>query len=298
MRLIPRIRAVSLGIAASLAAAGWCPVLLAAPRQAPADILIRNARVVHGDGRVTRLASVVIRNGSIEIVQPLAAPARGPGDAPARRVIEAEGLTIVPGLIDAHVRLQPWTLPLFLEAGVTTVRDLHGSSADVSPLAPESRLDRPRVLASGPIVDGPGGDPAAAAVVTTVGEARAAVRRLIEPGARVIAVSPRVEPALLTVVVSEAKARGVPVAAHLGRTTATHAAYAGVTSIEHLSGVTEAASADTDRLVKAHAEFFAGWTAAMLEWRRLPLQRLEAIARDVAEKGVVMVPTLVAHETV
>jgi imidazolonepropionase-like amidohydrolase len=147
--------------------------------------------------------------------------------------------------------------------------------------------------------DAPGGDPASVTVVGPVGVTRDAVRRRIADGAKVIKVSPRVDPSLMAFIVSAARARGVPVAAHLGATTAIQAADVGVTSIEHLSGIAEAASADGSRLTRAHAaSFFGGWTAAQLEWAKIPLERLEAVARELVGKGVVMVPTLVAHQAV
>ena len=79
-------------------------------------------------------------------------------------------------------------------------------------------------------------------VVDDFTSARAAVRQLVEAGADVIAIGPRLKPPLLAIVVQEAAARGVPVAADLGFTTAIEAASFGVTSIEHLSGIIEAAT--------------------------------------------------------
>jgi imidazolonepropionase-like amidohydrolase len=88
----------------------------------------------------------------------------------------------------------------------------------------------------------------------------------------------------------------VPVAAHLGKTTAVQAAEAGVASIEHLSGVAEAASDDPARLLQAHDDFLGGWTAFELEWPRLQPARLEAVVRQLVARGVVIVPTLALHE--
>jgi imidazolonepropionase-like amidohydrolase len=189
-------------------------------------------------------------------------------------------------------------LPRFLALGVTTVRDLHTSGDDIFRLAAADLRDHPLILASGAMIDKPGSSAGPTIPVDTVGEARAAVRRLVEAGARVISVSPRLGPVMLSVVVSEARARGVPVAATLGATTAAQAADAGVTSIEQLSGVVESASSDASAIIAAHANPAAGWTAAQLGWRRLPLQRLEEVARELAGKGVVLVPTLAWHEAI
>jgi imidazolonepropionase-like amidohydrolase len=86
------------------------------------------------------------------------------------------------------------------------------------------------------------------------------------------------------------------VAAHLGKTTATEAAMLGVTSIEHLTGIAESASSDTERLRALHDDFFAGWTAAELEWPSLTTASLDRVARALIDRHVVLVPTLALHE--
>ena len=80
-------------------------------------------------------------------------------------------------------------------------------------------------------------------VVDDFTSARAAVRQHVESGAELIAIGPRLTPPILAIVVQESAARGVPVAADLGLTTAIEAASFGVTSVEHLSGIVEAAAA-------------------------------------------------------
>jgi imidazolonepropionase-like amidohydrolase len=163
-------------------------------------------------------------------------------------------------------------------------------------MAREDSPARPRIITSGPLLDGVGSFWKNAVQVATVGDARAAVRAQIDAGAKVIKVYTRLGPALVTVIAAEARARGVPVAAHLGRTTALQAAEAGVASIEHLSGIVESASDDLPRLLKAHDDFLGGWTAFELEWPRVPPARLEAVARQLIARGDVIVPTLVLHE--
>jgi imidazolonepropionase-like amidohydrolase len=275
-----------------------CAMLAVSPAmsQSPADLLIRNVRIVHGDGRVTPLATVVVSEGVIVSIQPAAIPRAAASEPPARRVVDGAGRTMIPGLIDAHVHLEPWTPAVFLKYGVTTVRDLHNDAGVIFPMAREDSVSRPRIVAAGPLIDGAGSFWKNAVEVRNVGEARAAVRRQIEQGARVIKVYTRLDPALLFVIAAEARARNVPVAAHLGRTTATEAADAGVTSIEHLSGIADAASDDPERLLKAHDDFLGGWTAFELEWLKIPPARLEAVARQLIARGVVIVPTLALHE--
>ena len=264
----------------------------ASPQPPSFDLAIRHARVIHGDGRVTPRATVFVSSGRISRID--TAPA---ADAvPARRAIEASGQTLMPGLIDAHVHVEPWSAPLFLKYGVTSVRDVHNAPDVILPLSRDDSPVRPRIVAAGAMLDGPGSFWPNAIVVSDITSVRVAVRRQVEAGAGVIKVYTRLSSSMIAAVVQEARARGVPVAAHLGRATATEAAVAGVTSIEHLSGVADAASSDRERLRRAHDDFLAGWTAFELEWLRLQPAALEQVARTLVERGVTIVPTLALHD--
>jgi len=257
-----------------------------------ADLALRNVRIVHGDGRVTPRATLTVRRGRIAAISA--------GDLRAglrpRREVDGAGRTLIPGLIDAHVHVTDWALPLLLRHGVTTVRDLHNAPAYILPLAREDALDRPRIVAAGALLDGPGSFWKDARVISTVADARAAVRDQVAAGAGVIKVYTRLPVAIISAVVQEARARGTPVAAHLGKTTAVGAARAGVSSIEHLSGIADAASDQPGRLLAAHEDFLAGWTMFEREWARLDPARLDEVARALRAGGVVLVPTLALHE--
>ncbi len=100
-------------------------------------ILIRNARIFTGDGRVIDSGAVLVRDGKIAEVFEGYSP-----DAKTLKAedIEAAGKTLLPGLIDAHVHLAtnggllehpaqspaegsiPRALAAYLYSGVTTVR--------------------------------------------------------------------------------------------------------------------------------------------------------------------------------
>lgn len=265
-----------------------------------ADLVVRNARVVVGDGRIIVAADVGMRAGIITFIEPAGARDSGAGsarvDISGARVVDAAGRTVIPGLIDAHVHAEGWTLPVFLKYGVTSVRDLHSDGPFIFPLAKDDSPAHPRIVTSGPLIDGVGSFRKNAVQVASLGEARAAVRRLVDQGAAVIKVYTRLDPVLIAAVASEARARGVPVAAHLGFATATQAADAGVTSIEHLSGIADAAFDDPQRLLAAHQDFLGGWTAFELEWQRIPFARLESVAKQLVAHGIVIVPTLALHE--
>lgn len=277
----------------SIAALAALPLVMSmSPQPAAYDLAIRGVRVVHGDGRVTASATVLVGSGRIARIDRTPAAA----GTPARRVIDGAGRTLIPGLIDAHVHVEPWSAPLFLKYGVTAVRDVHNAPDVILPLAREDTPARPRIVAAGAMLDGPGSFWANAIIVSDVASVRAAVRGQVEAGAGVIKVYTRLSASTIAAVVQEARARGVPVAAHLGRATAVQAAVAGVTSIEHLTGIADAASDDPARLARAHDDFLAGWTAFELEWLRVRPAALDQVARTLVERGVTIVPTLALHE--
>src|SRR5918993_3247136 len=171
-----------------------------------ADLVVRNVRIVHGDGRVTARATLSVRRARIAAIS----PGEVRGGLQPRREVDGAGHTLIPGLIDAHVHVTDWALPLLLRHGVTTVRDLHNASAYILPLAREDAANRPRILAAGALLDGPGSFWKDARIISTVADARAAVRDQVAGGAAVIKVYTRLPVSLIDAV---ARARGTPVAA-------------------------------------------------------------------------------------
>ncbi len=116
-------------------------------------------------------------------------PARRYVPAPGDRVVEAPGMTVIPGLIDAHVHLLSMPLPYladirrrgwgraaaqavsrvpgnresFLRNGVTTVIDMGAPAADLVRLRRDlesGRLLGPDLWFAGPLFTAPGGHPA------------------------------------------------------------------------------------------------------------------------------------------
>ena len=115
-------------------------------------------------------------------------------------------------------------------------------------------------------------------------------------GAHLIKAYTRITPELMEAIVDEAQTFRIPVAAHLGLTDALTAGKLGVTSIEHLSGVPEAAGRADPLFAAAQDGFFAGWTAFERSWATLDSVTLTRLAGQLAETKVTMVPTLVLHE--
>src|SRR6185503_17181131 len=153
-------------------------------------------------------------------------------------------------------------------------------------LAVRRELDRgwrpgPRVYAAGAMLDGAPSTYPDAITVRTAKDARRGVdRTLIGP------------------LLDEARTFNLPVAGHLGLTDAVTAARAGLTSLEHMSGIPEAVLEDPAPLFAAHERsFLAGWTASERAWGGLDSTGLASVAGVLAARNVVVVPTLVLHET-
>src|SRR5262245_12708421 len=68
------------------------------------DLLIRGGHVIDGSGAPGREADVSVLDGRVAAVEPRSA-------RPARRVIDARGQVVAPGLIDIHTH-SDFTLPL------------------------------------------------------------------------------------------------------------------------------------------------------------------------------------------
>jgi imidazolonepropionase-like amidohydrolase len=285
-------------------AVGLC-LLLACRSREPDGIALLGATLIDGSGGPPIAASaVVVRRGHIESVG-----SREEFQLPPRtRELDLTGRWIMPGLVDAHVHLVDpqagvarWSMDRYLAWGVTSVRDVHGPLRSV--LAVRREVDRgwrpgPRVYAAGAMLDGAPSTYPDAITVRNAKEARRGVDRLVNSGTDLIKIYTRVDRTLIGPLMDEARTFTLPVAGHLGLTDAATAARRGLTSLEHLSGIPEAALADPAPLFAAHERsFFAGWTAFERAWAGLDSAALARVAGVLAARNVIVVPTLVLHET-
>ena len=282
-----------------LAAVSVAAVLLpGCGERAPDGVALVGATLIDGQGGPARPGMViVVRHGKIAAVGAIGSvtiPKRLPQ-------VDVSGRWIIPGLIDTHAHLVRWSLPHYLAWGVTTVRDMHGTLDSALALRAEARHGRmsgPRIYTAGAMIDGLPTTYADAIPANRTGDARKAVDRLVNAGADLVKVYTRVDRPLLVAITDEAKTFSVPVAAHLGLTDAVTAARLGVRSIEHLSGIPEAATADPSSLYAAHyLGFFPGLTAFEQRLSLLDSAALGRVARELAARRVFIVPTLVLHET-
>jgi len=281
--------------------AGLLLVLGACRAPAPNGLALVGATLIDGTGGPPLAnAAIVIRNGAIESVGP-----RAGFELPKRTAeIDLSGRWIIPGLIDAHAHLAPaagWAPARYLAWGVTTVRDVHGDLNTILAIRKRANLGpipQPRVYAAGAMIDGRPATYPDAIAVSTENEARKAVDRLVSAGADLIKVYTRIDGPVLRAIVDEARAFNLGVTGHLGMTDALTAARNGISGIEHLSGVAEAASRDPSALFSAHYRgYLPGWTASERSWGDVDSAALARVALRLSEQKVTLIPTLVLHET-
>lgn len=273
----------------------------ACTKRAPDGVALVGATLIDGTGGPPLAdAAVVVRRGHIESVGSHAG-----FQLPGRTTeLNLSGRWIIPGLIDAHTHLAPaatWAPLRFLAWGVTTVRDAHGSLNSVLALRREANtgaLLSPRIYSAGAMIDGFPTTYSDAIGVNSDRDARKAVDRLVSAGVDFIKVYTHVDPTMLHAIVDEATTFNLNVAGHLGMTDAVTAAKNGISCIEHLTGIPEAASSGRAAIFAAHYRgFFPGWTAFERAWVVLDSAALAQVAQRLVDEKVSLVPTLVLHET-
>lgn len=197
------------------------------------DLAISNARIVVGNGTVINSGSLVIRAGRIVSVTQAAA------NAPGMKTIDAKGMSVMPGFIDAHRHIntgpdEKAQMQALLDAGYTTI--LSGGGPAEGNLTLRDHIEKgvingPRIIPSGSV-----------RLAGTPEQARAEVRKMAAMGIKFtgeISLTPKPGPTpqeldTLRAIVDEAKKSGVYVQVHAVSPQAMMAAVdAGVLKLVH-----------------------------------------------------------------
>lgn len=261
---------------------------------------IVGATLIDGRGSAPVADAVVIVRGERIVAVGTRAVVAVPKDA---EVIDARGLALLPGLIDAHFHIDGDDgLPsLFLSHGVTSTRD-PGQWIEAYEAARKLGKPLPRLFLAGPHLDSPPpAYPADSFVVRDADEARAAVNRFIDQGASVIKVYFRLPLGLIKVVTETAHARGVPVTSHLEIVDAADAIRAGVDGVEHITSFGTALS--PLREAEKYRQAVLADNSARREgrykmWSGLDLQapRVQTLLDLIVQRGTFLSPTLAVYE--
>jgi imidazolonepropionase-like amidohydrolase len=212
--------------------------------------------------------------------------------------VDAHGAYLIPGLWDMHTHVffghtavdgRALILPLFLANGVTGVRDM-GSNLDEVLAARAAiaahQLLGPRMVVSGPMLDGPKTTYTAAIPIGTPAQGRAAVDMLKQRGVDFIKVQSGVPRDAYFAIADETRKDHIVFEGHVpDAIRASEAVAQGQRTFEHLIGVFEASSPDEDKYLtgkKTPGMFLATYDPAR-EARLIAL---------VAEHQVWQCPTL------
>ena len=197
---------------------------------------IPNGTVVVADGRIAEVGP------SSRVVIP-----------PQATVVRAAGKTVMPGLWDMHAHFEQveWG-PIYLAAGVTTVRDVGNELefiAAVRDAVASGQGLGPRMLLAG-LIDGPGSRGLGVTRAATPEEGRAWVNRYHDAGFDQIKIYSSIALDVLRAITAEAHKLGMTVTGHVPDSmNAFTAIDAGLDQIDHAEYVGVAASQDPQEVI-------------------------------------------------
>ncbi len=180
------------------------------------DLIITNARIIVGNGELIEQGSIVVRGGRIAAVE------AGAVDAGGAPTIDAQGMTAMPGFIDAHRHIirgnaDQWfteqaaaRMQEFLEAGYTTLMSGGGPVPGIiqlKELIEKGEIEGPRIITSGR---------ADLSSFKTAEEARAQVEMLAQAGVEIIKarLDDTQQATILAAITDEAREHGLDVMVH------------------------------------------------------------------------------------
>lgn len=236
-------------------------------------LVIEHATVFPATGSARLVdATVVIENGRFSSIGPSETVQIPRGSS----VIDASEKTVIPGLIDMHAHLKDGLFPLFLAAGVTTVKDVGNHLERVSAwrdAEASEELLSPRIRMCGPLLEGdPPMWPDISEILLDGPSASSAVDRLAAAGVDALKIYMRLTAPVMGPLIERAHHHQLPVTGHLGRVPTAEAIELGIDGLEHAPQglysevVPTHLQRDADERITLGqstfwARFLEGWTA-------------------------------------
>jgi imidazolonepropionase-like amidohydrolase len=236
----------------SLAATGFA--------QSP-PLIIHDVTVIDATGAPAQAhRTVIVRDGKIEEITDSKVD---PQHQQPGTHVDGHGKFLIPGLWDMHVHLifGDWfprskeiTLPLFIASGITGVRDMGGELDELQQWRKEisaGTLLGPRLVLSGPMLDGPKPRFPSSIAIKTPEDGRRVVDELKKRGADFIKLQSLIPRGAVFAIADEARKQGIPFVGHVpDAVRASEASKAGQKSFEHLIGIFEGSSPLEDEFLK------------------------------------------------
>ncbi len=269
-------------------------LLLVACTTTPAGITINNVSIVDvSTGDVIEKQSVQINGSRIQAVGPIK-DIRNPQ---AAMVVDATGLYLIPGLWDMHVHPDgKRDLDLLIANGVLGARIMYGEPEHIAwrKAIDAGHLLGPRLLISGPIIEGPPpesvADLTAAAemnLIATDAAAREEVRQQHAAGFDYLKVYNNLPLPAYEALADEGRKLGMPVVGHVPFAVGIENALdLGQASVEHMRGYVH-------ELVPADASVVPGpdLRSRILAWRFADMERADAWIHKTLESRTYHCPT-------
>ena len=214
-----------------------------------------------GGGLAQPHRCVIVRGSHIMEVAGAERCSKGqPGDATR---VDGKGKYLIPGLWDMHVHMVfgDWfprgkdvTLPLFIANGITGLRDMGGELEVLQEWRKEiaaGTLIGPRIVMSGPMLDGPQPRFPSSIAIKTPEDGRRAVDDLTKRGADFIKLQSLIPRDAVFAIANEAEKQGITFVGHVPDSVrASEMSNTGQKSFEHLIGIFEGSSPLEDQFIK------------------------------------------------
>ena len=224
-------------------------------------LIIHDVTIIDATGAAAKPhQTVIMRDGKIQAID---SSGGGFGGKLPGTHVDGTGKFLIPGLWDMHVHMVfgDWfprgkevTLPLFIANGITGVRDMGGELEVLQQWRKEiaaGTLIGPRIVMSGPMLDGPKPRFPSSIAVRTPEDGRRAVDDLKRRGADFIKLQSLIPRDAVFAIADEAKKQGIPFVGHVpDAVRASEASNAGQRSFEHLIGIFEGSSPLEDEFIK------------------------------------------------
>jgi imidazolonepropionase-like amidohydrolase len=236
-----------------LAFVGWAAICSAQSSPSP-TLYIHDVTVIDATGAPAQPhRSVIVRDNRIIGIVPHEELEKS--DKLAGHWIDGRGKFLIPGLWDMHVHMVfgDWfprgkevTLPLFIANGITGVRDMGGELEVLQQWRKEisaGTLIGPRIVMSGPMLDGPKPRFPSSIPISTPEDGRRAVDDLKRRDADFIKLQSRIPREAVFAIAHEARKQAITIVGHVPDSVrASEASNAGQKSFEHLIGIFEGSS--------------------------------------------------------
>lgn len=223
------------------------------------------------------------------------------------QVINLHDKYVIPGLVEMHTHMfNEEVCKTMLAFGITTVRIPAASPKESTGMRSKTASGEvigPRILTAGDLIDGRESSTGYSLIVKTEEEIRETVRQQAKTGIDYIKLYSSLEPVLVKAAIDEAHSLGLKVIGHLGKTSWTFAANAGIDSLCHsaMSGpIWELIPVEKrDKFLKLSCPIKGFNPNLFMEWGEtfnIDGPEMKELTRALVDNKVVVDPTLVMME--